>query len=85
MLEIIEANGLIRAVRIERRRRQRKRDSDVLPVEIALFGSFAVFVQIIAKGWKEIEKLARQSQFGFSAGQSHRTGATESLGGHAEH
>ena len=85
MLKIIETDGQSRPVRIERRRGKWERDSDVLLVEIALSGGFAVFIEVIAKGWKEIKKLRRQSQFGFSAGQSHRARAAESLGGHAEH
>ena len=84
MLKIIETDGLTRPVRIERRRGKWERDSDVLLVEIALSGGFAVFIEVIAKGWKEIKKLRRQSQFGFSAGQSHRARAAESLGGNAK-
>ena len=85
MLKIIETDGQSRPIRIQGSRGEGERDSDVLLVEIALSGGFAVFVEIIAKGWKEIEKLTRQSQFGFSAGQSHRARAAESLGRNAEH
>ena len=85
MLKIIETDGQSRPIRIQRSRGEGERDSDVLLVEIALSGGFAVFVQVIAKGWKKIKKLWRQSQFGFSAGQSHRARAAESQGGHTEH